>query len=187
MRPLCLTMSAFGSYSKETVLDFTKMPESGLYLITGDTGAGKTTIFDAIVFALYGTASGDDRDGSMLRSKYAEAATPTFVELSFVNAGRSYTVKRNPSYERPKARGEGTTEQKADASLIMPDGSQVTGISDVNESLQSVLGITREQFMKIAMIAQGDFRKFLLADTKESRRFSVKFSKRICIRSCRIC
>ncbi|MBQ6603415.1 MAG: SMC family ATPase [Eubacterium sp.] len=177
MRPLCLTMSAFGSYSKETVLDFTKMPESGLYLITGDTGAGKTTIFDAIVFALYGTASGDDRDGSMLRSKYAEAATPTFVELSFVNAGRSYTVKRNPSYERPKARGEGTTEQKADASLIMPDGSQVTGISDVNESLQSVLGITREQFMKIAMIAQGDFRKFLLADTKEKQEIFRKIFK----------
>ena len=121
MRPIKLTMSAFGSYAGETVLDFTRLPRAGLYLITGDTGAGKTTIFDAIVFALYGTASGDDRDGNMFRSKYAQSEDATFVELVFENAGRTYTIKRNPEYQRPKAKGKGTTTQKAEASLLLPE------------------------------------------------------------------
>ena len=117
MRPINLTVSAFGPYAGNTVLDLDKLGASGLYLITGDTGAGKTTIFDAITYALYGEASGDNRDASMFRSKYAEATTPTEVELVFSYAGKTYTVKRNPEYDRPKSRGEGYTTQKAEAQL----------------------------------------------------------------------
>ena len=111
MRPIKLTVSAFGPYAGKTVLDLDKLGENGLYLITGDTGAGKTTIFDAITYALYGEASGDNREASMFRSKYADANTPTEVELVFTYAGKTYTAKRNPEYERPKSRGEGYTTQ----------------------------------------------------------------------------
>ena len=121
MRPVKLTMSAFGPYAGETAVEFDKLGESGLYLITGDTGAGKTSIFDAITYALYGEASGDSREVSMLRSKYAEAETPTFVELEFVYVGKKYTVRRNPDYERPAKRGGGFTKQPAGARLVYPD------------------------------------------------------------------
>ena len=121
MRPIKLTMSAFGPYASQTILDLDKLGTSGLYLITGDTGAGKTTIFDAITFALYGEASGDNRESTMFRSKYANADTPTEVELTFVYAGKEYYIKRNPEYERPKTRGEGFTIEKANAELHYPD------------------------------------------------------------------
>ena len=117
MRPIKLTMSAFGPYAGKTVIDLDKLGTSGLYLITGDTGAGKTTIFDAITFALYGEASGSTRDVNMFRSKYAGPKTPTEVELTFAYAGKTYTVRRNPEYDRPKTRGEGTTTEKANAEL----------------------------------------------------------------------
>ena len=125
MRPLKLTLSAFGPYAQTTVLELDKLGSAGLYLITGDTGAGKTTVFDAITFALYGEASGDNRDKSMLRSKYADAETPTYVKLVFAYGGKTYTVTRNPEYERPKTRGAGTTKQTANAELIFPDGRVV--------------------------------------------------------------
>ncbi|MBD5080640.1 MAG: SMC family ATPase [Ruminococcaceae bacterium] len=170
MRPLKLTMTGFGSYAGKTVLDLNKLGEKGLYLITGDTGAGKTTIFDAITYALYGEASGDNRDASMLRSKYASKDTPTEVELVFSYHNKEYTVKRNPGYERPNIRGDGYTTQKPGASLIYPKDENrqpETSISNVNEAIKEIMGIGREQFLQIAMIAQGDFRKLLLASTKE--------------------
>ena len=167
MKPLKLTMSAFGPYAAETTIDFSKFGESGIYLITGDTGAGKTTIFDAITYALYGEPSGETRGTATLRSKYAELGTPTFVELEFSYGGKIYRVKRNPEYERQSNRGGGTTVQKPDAELIMPDGRVITKIKDVNAALEGVLSVDRSQFKQIAMIAQGDFLKLLLAETKE--------------------
>lgn len=167
MKPLKLTMSAFGPYAAETTIDFSKFGESGVYLITGDTGAGKTTIFDAITYALYGEPSGETRGTATLRSKYAALGTPTFVELEFSYGGKIYRVKRNPEYERQSNRGGGTTVQKPDAELFMPDGRVITKIKDVNAALEGVLSVDRNQFKQIAMIAQGDFLKLLLAETKE--------------------
>ena len=115
MRPNQLTISAFGPYADRIILDLDQLGTSGLYLITGDTGAGKTTIFDAITYALYGEASGSQRQPSMFRSKYAAENTPTEVILTFTCFDRQYTVRRNPEYLRPKTRGEGMTTQKADA------------------------------------------------------------------------
>ena len=167
MRPLRLKLSAFGPYAGFIELDLSALGESGLYLITGDTGAGKTTIFDAIIFALYGEASGSNREPAMLRSKYAQATVPTEVELVFSCGEKTYTVKRNPEYARPKERGEGYTVRKAEAVLIYPDGRVVTKVKEVNAAVQQIVGLDRIQFSQVAMIAQGDFLKLLLADTKE--------------------
>lgn len=169
MRPIKLTLSAFGPYAGRTVLELDRLGESGLYLITGDTGAGKTTIFDAITYALYGEASGDNRDAGMLRSKYAEPDTPTEVELVFSSGAKLYTVKRSPEYQRPKTRGEGFTVRRAEAELICPDGRIVTKTKDVTDAVRDILGIDRRQFLQIAMIAQGDFQKLLLAPTEERK------------------
>lgn len=166
MRPLKLTVSAFGPYAGKVVMDLEKLGREGLYLITGDTGAGKTTIFDAITYALYGEPSGDNRDPSMFRSKYAQPETPTWVELVFAYGGKTYTVRRSPEYERPAKRGGGTTLQKAEAELLLPDGRQVTKAREVTREIVAIIGLDRSQFSQIAMIAQGDFLKLLLADTK---------------------
>ena len=170
MRPEKLIMSAFGPYAGRVTVDLDKLGQNGLYLITGDTGAGKTTIFDAITFALFGEASGENRETSMLRSKYAEAGTPTEVWLQFSCNDKKYRIKRNPEYERPKTRGEGFTTEKANAELYLPDGNVVTKLKDVNREIESILGIDRNQFTQIAMIAQGDFLKLLLASTDERKR-----------------
>lgn len=167
MRPIQLTMSAFGPYAGKTVLELDKLGGEGLYLITGDTGAGKTTIFDAITYALYGEASGDSRDAAMFRSKYAQPETPTFVELTFLCHDETYTVRRNPEYARPAKRGGGTTVQKADASLTYPDGHILTKTRDVTNAVREIIGIDRDQFTQVAMIAQGDFLKLLLAPTEQ--------------------
>ena len=167
MRPLKLTISAFGPYAGQVTIDFEKLGQSGLYLITGDTGAGKTTIFDAISFALYGEASGSSREPAMLRSKYAAPATPTEVELTFRYDGKEYTVKRNPEYDRAKKSGTGLTIQKAAAQLTYPDGRILTKRADVNTALREIIGLDRNQFSQVAMIAQGDFLKLLLSGTRE--------------------
>jgi len=138
--------------------------DKGLYLITGDTGAGKTTIFDAISYALYGEPSGGVRDTSLFRSKYASAETPTFIELDFEYAGKRYFVKRSPDYERMSKRGDSFTIQKSEAELKLPDGTIITKIKDVNNKMKEILGIDRSQFTQIAMIAQGEFLKLILAE-----------------------
>lgn len=167
MRPITLTISAFGPYAERVRIEMDTLGENGLYLITGDTGAGKTTIFDAITFALYGEASGNNRAPEMLRSKYAAPETPTEVELLFSYAGKEYTVRRNPEYLRPAKRGGGFTQQRAEATMIFPDGRILTKTKEVNQSIRDLMGIDRNQFAQIAMIAQGDFLKLLLADTKD--------------------
>lgn len=168
MRPEKLVISAFGPYGGRTEIDFRRLGGEGLYLITGDTGAGKTTIFDAITFALYGEASGEVRDAGMFRSKYASDKTPTFVELYFSYQGKEYRVIRNPEYQRPKGRGSGYTTQKAEAQLIYPDQRQpVTKTREVTRAVTELIGLDYRQFTQIAMIAQGDFQKLLLAGTSE--------------------
>ena len=169
MRPVKLVISAFGPYAGRTEVPMDALGERGLYLITGDTGAGKTTIFDAITFALYGEASGTNREPSMLRSKYAGDATPTEVELTFAHGGKTYRIRRNPEYERPARRGGGRTVQKADAELFFPDGRIVTKVKEVNAAVRELLGVDREQFSRIAMIAQGDFLRLLFAPTEERK------------------
>lgn len=165
MRPLKLTISAFASYSGRVELDMKKLGTNGIYLITGDTGSGKTTIFDAISFALFGEPSGNMRNANALRSEYAPLDTPTFVELSFQYREEIYTVKRNPVYMRKALRGEGVTQQNADATLTLPDGKLITGVRNVDVKIEEILGINRSQFCQIAMIAQGDFMKILHQDT----------------------
>ena len=168
MKPVKLIMSAFGPYADKTEIDFERFGGQGLYLITGDTGAGKTTIFDAIAFALYGEASGDVRKADMFRSKYAKEDTATYVAFSFDYRGKRYQVKRNPEYMRPKGRGSGYTLQRADAQLIYPDGREpVTKSREVTRAVTELTGLDRRQFTQIAMIAQGDFQKLLLAGTEE--------------------
>ena len=167
MRPIKLTISAFGPYSGLAEFDFDKLGENGLYLITGDTGAGKTTIFDAITYALYDEPSGKNRDKSMLRSKYASVDTETFVELTFRYRDKEYTVKRNPEYERVKQKGSGTTTERSNATLVLPDGKIIVKPKEVNPAIQEIIGIDRNQFSQVAMIAQGDFLKLLTADTSE--------------------
>lgn len=177
MRPLNLRISAFGPYAGETVIPMQKLGTKGLYLITGDTGAGKTTIFDAICYALFGKPSGDSRDASMLRSKYADPGTPTEVELLFSHNGKEYRIVRNPEYERPAKRGDGFTKEAANACLYMPDGKTVTKLKEVTDAVVNLLGINREQFSQISMIAQGDFKKLLLADTMQRQEIFRKLFK----------
>ena len=167
MRPIILTMSAFGPYADAITLNFEELGENGLYLICGDTGAGKTTIFDAITYALYGEASGDNRKSEMFRSKYAKNSAQTFVYLKFCCKGQEYEVRRIPRYERQKERGEGMTKQAESAELICPNGTIVTKTTEVTKKITEILGVDRQQFTQIAMIAQGDFLKLLLASTEE--------------------
>lgn len=167
MKPLKLVMSAFGPYAGEEMIDFESLGNAGLYLITGDTGSGKTTIFDAVSFALFGESSGN-REPSMLRSRFADAKTKTYVQLTFAYKGNRYEIRRNPEYLRPKDRGEGETAERADAVLTnLSDGKVITGVKNVNDRVTELLGINKEQFSQIAMIAQGEFLKLLLADTKK--------------------
>ena len=167
MKPRRIVMSAFGPYADRTELRLDELPDHGLFLVTGDTGAGKTTIFDAIAFALYGEASGSTRTIETLRSDFAAPDTRTFVELTFLHKGKHYTIYRNPRYERPKKSGTGLTTESADARMTLPDGDVVVGSSRVTERVVDLLGIDCDQFKQIAMIAQGEFLKLLLAENKD--------------------
>lgn len=167
MRPLTLTLSAFGPYAGATKIPFEDLGSRGLYLITGDTGAGKTFLFDAIVFALYGEASGGARETAMFRSKYAQEDAETYVTLRFMYRGKEYEITRKPEYMRPSKRGGGMTLNRAEATLTYPDGHVVVKSKDVTAAVVSLLGIDRSQFTQIAMIAQGDFLRLLYAKTEE--------------------
>ena len=164
MRPTKLTMSAFGSYADRVEIDFNELGEHGLYIVTGNTGVGKTTIFNGIVYALYG----DKEKENELRSKYASDETETFVELEFVNNGKSYTVRRTPPYSRKKKRGSGTTTAPADVMLTLPDGNLLGKKDGADEYIKNtVIGIDKKQFMQIVMIEQGNFKKMLLAKSND--------------------
>lgn len=167
MKPLIMTMSAFGPYPKATTLDFNRLGNQGLFLITGDTGAGKTTIFDAISFALFGETSTTTRTVDTLRSDFATPDSKTYIELTFIHKDKIYTITRNPKYERPKKNGDGYTTESADAILQLPNKEVITGYREVNAKIIDLLGIHYKQFKQIAMIAQGEFLALLLADSKE--------------------
>lgn len=166
MRPVKLSLSAFGPYAGKMELDLDRLGRQGLYLITGDTGAGKTTLFDAIAYALYGEASGDSRKADMFRSKYADDGTPTEVALTFECDGKTYRVTRSPAWERAKPTG-GTTKRPAKAELTYPDGATESGAANVTRAVRNILGLDREQFSQVAMLAQGGFMKFLHAGTAD--------------------
>lgn len=155
-------MSAFGPYAEKVTIDFEKY-QNGLYIITGDTGAGKSTIFDAITFALYGEAATQRRENTMLRSDFAKKDTKTFVELEFMYRGEVYKIKRNPRYKREGLK----TEETPKAEITYPDGSVKSGVKEVTATVTDILKIDCGQFTQIAMIAQGEFLKLLLAGTDE--------------------
>jgi exonuclease SbcC len=174
MKPLTLTLSAFGSYGSTQTVDFERVGH-GIFLITGDTGAGKTTIFDAVSFALFGETSGQKREPAMMRSQYAPEDEETYVTLSFLEHGEIYEIRRSPSYLRLSKRknksGEYTGVQvQAKASLFLPDGSEYPGnLRDINLKIQEIIGVDQNQFSQIAMIAQGDYLKLLHASSKERK------------------
>lgn len=174
MRPIKLVMSAFGPYAKEEVLDFTNLREKNIFLITGPTGAGKTTIFDALSVALYGEASGSSRDKDSLRSDFAEDGIATYVELSFSLRGKNYTIKRHPQQFKKKSRGEGYVQKSAEAELMLPEGKIVTGVKSVDEKIAEILGITSQQFKQIVMLPQGEFRRLLEAESLEREKIFRK-------------
>ncbi len=170
MKPIMLKMCAFGPFAEETVIDFSALGDEGIFLVTGDTGAGKTTIFDAISFALYGQASGgtERRAGKTFRSDYASAETPTYVEFTFLQRGRRYTIKRNPEYERSAKRGKGKlVKEEPSAELIMADGTVLTRLDEVLEAITNIIGLDRDQFAQTVMIPQGMFMRILNAKSKE--------------------
>ncbi len=167
MRPIKLTMSAFGPYADVEVIDFSLMKEHNIFLISGPTGAGKTTVFDGICYALFGYASGEGRDGESLRSHFAKEDVLTWVELEFELRENIYKVKRIPKQQKKKERGEGYTWQEPEAEFKAQDQRIITGIRNVNEKVISLLGINYEQFRQIVMIPQGEFRKLLLAESKD--------------------
>ena len=166
MRPIKLSIDAFGPYAQKTVIDFSKF-DHGLYLVTGDTGAGKTTIFDAISYALFDASSGSNRSSRSMRSDYADPSIPTTVSLEFIHRNKKYTVTRCPAYTRQKKSGEGTTLQGTTASLILPDGHEIEVLNDVNTKIIEILGMNSSQFKQIVMIAQGEFLKLLNASSNE--------------------
>ena len=167
MRPIKLTISAFGPYASKQVIDFEELKGRNIFVISGKTGAGKTTIFDAISYALYGEASGESRETDSLRSHFADDNTETYVELEFELRGEKYTVNRVPKQKKKRVRGDGYTEKSADATLTLPDGKVITKVKNVTDKIIEILGITREQFKQIVMLAQGEFKKLLLADSVE--------------------
>ncbi len=177
MKPVKIVLSAFGPYAAVTEIDFSLLGETGLFLIAGDTGAGKTTIFDAISFALYGEAAGgrERRKSKSFRSDYAAPRTETYVEFTFTHKDRTWMIRRNPEYVRPKLVGEGTTRQAADAYMTcLESREELFGLTFVNDKVHELLGLTQDQFTQTVMIAQGDFLKILNAPSDERKKLFQK-------------
>ncbi|MDD3745582.1 MAG: SMC family ATPase [Anaerostipes sp.] len=167
MRPLMLEFCGLGPFPTENKIDFEKLAKEGLFLISGPTGSGKTTIFDAISYSLFGEVSGEERSKENLRSDFAVPEKKTYITLSFSHRGKEYMVERTPRYERPKMRGEGMTVTKEEATLHLPNGDIVTGFSQVNQEIQGILGIDYDQFKRLSMLAQGEFQQLLVAKSSE--------------------
>lgn len=168
MKPIKLTLSAFGSYVNPEVVDFTHFYDKGIFLITGPTGAGKTTIFDGICYALYGRTSNSDKDENYIRNDLAEDSIETYVELHFELRDNKYFIKRSPKQLRKKLRGDGYTEKPAEAELRLLDENRViTGITEVNDKIIELIGLEYEQFKQIIMIPQGEFRQLIIAKSRE--------------------
>ena len=179
MKPLKLTISAFGSYAGEVTIDFSGV-QSGIFLITGDTGAGKTTIFDAITYALYDRTSGGIRSGAMMRSEYADDSAQTYVELEFLHQQKVWRIYRNPDYKRTSKRKdkEGNyrlTQEKSKVELYLPDKTMYKGNKkETNEKIQEIIGLDVRQFTQVAMLPQGDFLKLLHAKSEERKEIFSK-------------
>lgn len=171
MKPLHLTLSAFGPFAEKIHISFESLGDQGLFLISGDTGAGKTTLFDAICFALFGEVSGSNRNIDSIRSDFSLPAAKTYVEFVFSHRGKQYRLFRNPAYQRPKLRGEGMTNENADAAFYLESNGEkeilATGFVPVKTAVENLLGIDSKQFKQICMIAQGEFLKLLYADSNE--------------------
>ncbi|MGN1014009.1 MAG: SbcC/MukB-like Walker B domain-containing protein [Butyricicoccus sp.] len=166
MKPIEITVSAFGPFAGQMTIPVSALGDRGLFLISGDTGAGKTSIFDAICFALFGKTSGSMRSEDSLRSDFASPDSKTFVRLRFSHRGELYEIERNPRYLRPKKRGSGMVEEKPNASMKLPDGTILAGSKEVTARTTDVLGVDVDQFKQISMIAQGEFLRLLTADSK---------------------
>ena len=166
MRPLKLTMQAFGAFKDKVEINFENLGQNNIYLISGITGSGKTTIFDAICYALFNSSSGTNRGNQTLRSHYALDNTESFVELEFLFNNEKYKVLRHPSYERKKTRGEGNILEQAKAELFLPNGKIIEKPKEVDEFIENLLGINVSQFSQIALLAQGEFLKILNSDTQ---------------------
>ncbi|MBR6671330.1 MAG: SMC family ATPase, partial [Ruminococcus sp.] len=165
MKPVYMEISAFGPFADKTVIDFSKIGDSGIFLITGDTGAGKTTLFDALSFALYGEASGgkERRISKNFRSDYAAAEVKTYVRLKFEHKGKIYNIERGPTYTRASKRGKGTTDEPAYASFYCENEPEnvCAKIDETDKKIYEIIGLDRKQFSQTVMIAQGEFMKIL--------------------------
>ena len=167
MKPTYLELCAFGPFAGQVILPLERIVSEGVFLVHGATGAGKTTIFDAISFALFGNASGENRPADSFRSDFAAEDSKTYVILEFTHGGQSYKIERSPAYRRPKQRGEGFTDSKAEAVLTMPNGMKIVGYQMVTEKVEEILCVDWKQFKQISMIAQGEFLRLLTVESKE--------------------
>lgn len=187
MKPIKLKMSAFGPYADVETVDFSAFDGKGLFLITGTTGAGKTTIFDAICFALFGETSGSSRNGEMLRSNFAKPLTRTYVELDFEHRGKKYRIIRTTSNEVAKKRGTGSKIEGASAELTGDDiTTPLTKTGEVNNKISEIIGLKCDEYRQIAMLAQGEFKNSLSREVKSEARFFAKFFTRTSTKNFRI-